>query len=200
MLVNDNITEAELLDRIRQDEPGMFELLFNRYWEDMYRQAYLRLGDRSEAEDMVQDIFANIWTRRHSLVVTSSLSAYLRTALKYQIIKRTIKADVKQKAADYLLQKMTDIETTVLDMLAVNDIQVTLDKAVQQLPGNMGKIFGLRMEGFTIAEIAEAIGLSEQTVKNNTSDALRRLRTVLMKEHPEIPSSFYTILFLFTQT
>ncbi len=197
MRIKADITESELLIGIRSDMPGMFERLFNIHWEDLYRFAYHRLHDQSEAEDIVQDIFADIWVRRHSLVITTSFRAYLRAALKYHLIKKASKADLRQKAMDQLLLRMEDIEASVLDMIAAGEISSTLHNAVQRFPVNMRRIFQMRTEDFTVAEIAEALGLSEQTVKNNITDALRRLRMVLTEKHPDIPSSFYLLLALF---
>ncbi|SEK28018.1 RNA polymerase sigma factor [Parapedobacter koreensis] len=194
MRIKAAITESELLTGIRNDVPGMFEELFNTHWEALYRQAYHRLHDQSGAEDLVQDIFTDIWERRHSLVITTSFQAYLRAALKYHLIKRASKADLQQKAMEHLLHRMETIEVSVMDIMAAGEISRTLNEAVQRFPENMRRIFLMRAEDFTVAEIATALGLSEQTVKNNTTDALRRLRVVLAQKHPDIPPSFYLVL------
>ncbi|MBK1438868.1 sigma-70 family RNA polymerase sigma factor [Parapedobacter sp. ISTM3] len=194
------ITESELLTGIRNDVPGMFEELFNTHWEALYRQAYHRLRDQSEAEDVVQDIFTDIWERRHSLAINTSFGAYLHAALKYHLIKRASKADLQQRAMEHLLHRMEVIERSVLDIMAAGEISSTLHNAIQRFPKNMRRIFVMRTEEFTVAEIATALGLSEQTVKNNTTDALRRLRVVLAEKHPDIPPSFYLLLALFIKS
>lgn len=191
------MTDSALLEGIRNDIPDMFEQLFNTYWEDLYRLAYHRVQDAKEAEDMVQDIFANLWERRQSLEIAVSFQSYLRTALKYHIIKRAANADLRKRTLTHLLQQMEQVEISVLDMLSAGEVRRTLDTAIQHFPKNMRDIFLMRANEFTVAEIAQALGLSEQTVKNNTTEALRRLRMVLAKKHPDIPSSFYLILALF---
>ena len=189
--------DIELLDGLKNGKPAMFEHLFERYWEDLYRIAYKRLRDQQEAEDIVQDIFTTIWQRRDSLTITTSFRAYLHTALKNSIIRRVAKADLQEKTISYLLTQMQQIESSVIDVMAAGEIHHTLNTAIQGFPENMRKIFLLRAEALTVSEIAKALSLSPQTVKNNSTEAIRRLKVILMRKHPDIPSSFYLILILF---
>lgn len=197
MRVVANLTDIELLDGLRQDREDVFEQLFNRYWEKLHQQAYLRLRNQEEAEDMVQDIFADVWKRRHTLEIKTSLAGYLQAALKYKIIRQAAKANLQRRTQELLLSQMEELEDAVIDLLAVGELNQTIAAAIQRFPENMRKVFLMRTEAFTVAEIADALKLSKQTVKNNTSDALRRLRVVLAEKHPEIPPSFYLVLTLF---
>lgn len=194
------LSDTDLVTAIRADTPGMFERLFHWYWESLYRAAFNRLKDTAEAEDVVQDLFAELWERRHNLHIDASLQAYLHTALKYKIIKRAARADLQKQAFDHLAAQMSLLETDVIDLMHANEINQTLKQAISRFPENMQRIFALRTADFTIREIAEALGLSEQTVKNNTTAALHRLRFALAQKHPDIPPSFYlALLALFTQ-
>lgn len=197
MRIAQQISDSSLIEGIRKDTPGMFEQLFNLHWEWLYHSAFRRLRDSDEAEDMVQDLFAELWLRRHTLNVSASIKTYLTTALKYKIIKRVAQADLKQKSLDHLLQQMGQVEATVLDLMSAGELHKTLDEAITKFPENMRRIFQMRTADFTIAEIAEALSLSEQTVKNNTSEALRRLRFILSQKHPEIPPSSYLAFLVF---
>src|SRR5690606_29602313 len=194
------VPDSAIVADIRKDVPGSFEWLFNTHWESLYRAAFSRLNDTAEAADVVQDLFAELWERRHTLHINASLPAYLQTALKYKIIKRAARADLQKQAFNHLARQMSLLETSVIDMMAAGEINQTLDQAISRFPQNMQRIFVMRSADFTVAEIAEALGLSEQTVKNNTSEALRRLRFALVQKHPDIPPSFYlALLALFTQ-
>lgn len=187
-------TDTGLLEGLRTDQPGAFENLFNKYWQDLYERAYKRLRDQSEAEDMVQDIFASIWDRRHQLDINGSLQGYLRTSLKYKIIKWAGRDNLHKEALAHLLHRMEQMEDTILDTMAANDVRKSFEEAVQSFPENMRRIFMLRAENYTIAEIAEALGLAEQTVKNNNVEALRRLKVILSTQHPHLHKSFFVTL------
>jgi RNA polymerase sigma factor (sigma-70 family) len=189
-------SDQELLDELRNSQPKAFETLFNLYWKELYTLAFYRLRDHTFAEDMVQDVFANIWARRRQLEINGPLIVYLRSALKYHIIKWLSRADLHQEALKHLLDRMGEMEATILDVLVATEVKDTLDDAITDFPENMRRVFTLRMENYSIREIAEALGLAEQTVKNNTSEALGRLKNVLADKHPDIHQSFFAILLL----
>lgn len=186
--------DADLLAGLKFDQHGSFENLFNRHWEDLYKKAYRRLQDQSEAEDMVQDIFATIWSRRHSIEIHTSFQAYLQGALKYKIMKWVERKNLHEKASVHLLSRMEEMESSILEMIAAADVKKSLDDAIQTFPENMRKIFLLRTERYSVREIAEALGLAEQTVKNNNAEALRRLKVILSTKHPDLNQSFFIVL------
>lgn len=196
---NDIHIENHLLSDLRNGSIQAFERLFNHYWQELYVLAYRRLRDQSEAEDMVQEIFAGIWERHEQLNITTSLGSYLRTALKYRIIKWASRADLHKEVVAHLLSHMEAMEDTILDAMAAGDLHKTISQVVDTFPENMRRIFLLRVENYTVAEIAAALGLATQTVKNNNAEALRRLRIVLAEKHPDIHKSFYAVLVLFIQ-
>lgn len=187
-------TDQRLIAAMQNDDPHAFQTLFNLYWKDLYKTAYNRLRSQSEAEDLVQDIFADIWERRYSLEITTSLNNYLQRSLKFRIIRMLSRANLHKKALGHLLYQMTEMETTILDVLTTSDVERTLSQAIHSFPDNMKNIFLLRSEDYSIKEIAEALGLAEQTVKNNVTESLRRLKLVLAKEHPDVTNSFYIVM------
>src|SRR5580698_6805084 len=78
---NDN----ELLVLLAQDNRNAFELLYRRYWLELYDAAYQRLKNNQQAEDIVQDIFVNLWIRR-DLVKIENLRAYLHAAVRFRVL------------------------------------------------------------------------------------------------------------------
>lgn len=194
MQIKELHTDQSLIKALQNDDPSAFQVLFEKYWKDLYKSAYNRLRDQSEAEDMVQDIFTDIWERRYTLDITTSLPGYLQSSLKFRMIRMLSRANLHKKAVEHLLYRMTEMETTILDVMMVADVEKTLSQAISLFPENMRKIFMLRGEDYSIKEIAEALGLAEQTVKNNMTESLRRLKLVLTEKHPDITNSLYTAL------
>lgn len=189
-------SDQHLLAEIKLDLASSFEALFNRYWHKLYLSANYRVKNPSLAEDLVQDVFTTIWERRHRLDIEGSLEGYLQTALKYRIINWLSRADLQQAALKHLLDRMDEMEATILDRMAAEEIGHTLEEALTQFPENMRRVFSLRAENYTISEIAKALGLAEQTVKNNSSEALARLKTILKEKHPDVYQSFFAALLL----
>ena len=192
--------ESELLKGLKDGREDLFAEIFNMHWESLFREAFYRLKKHDEAQDVVQDIFTDFWQRRYSIQISTSISAYLHGALKYKIIRHYSRSRLHQTVVDHLLLQMQTFEESILDVIAAGEIQKTLEEAIAHFPGNMQQIFTLRSQDFTIAEIADALGLSQQTVKNNNSQALKRLKHVLTEKHPEITSSLYAALLLFIKS
>ncbi|KGE14199.1 RNA polymerase sigma factor [Sphingobacterium deserti] len=192
--------DNELLEGMKCGREDIFADIFHMQWEGLFKEAYYRLKSHSEAQDMVQDIFTDFWQRRHSIQISTSISAYLHGALKHKIIRHFSRSRLHQTVVDHLLLHMQVFEDSILEVIAAGEIQKTLQAAIAQFPDNMREIFMLRTEEFTIAEIAEALNLSQQTVKNNNSQALKRLKHVLTEKHPEISSSLYAALMLFIKS
>jgi RNA polymerase sigma-70 factor (ECF subfamily) len=191
--------DAQLLSNLRMGRQDAFEAIFKQHWQDLYTIAYQRMRDKTVAEDLVQDIFTNLWERHSELDIQSPLQHYLRKALKYKIIRLASRANLHQEALKHLLDRVSEMESTILDKLNVADVNRTLSEVILGFPENMRQIFTLRAENYTIAEIAEVLGLAEQTVKNNTTEALKRIRTVLGEKHPDIPRTFFALLVFLIQ-
>lgn len=195
-----HMTETELLAGVRDGRQEVFAQIFHMHWESLFREAYYRLKSHDEAQDMLQEIFTDFWQRRSSLTISSSIAAYLHGALKHHIIRHFSRSRLHQTVVDHLLLHMQSFEDSILDVIAASEIQKTLEDAIALFPENMQQIFALRTQDFTIAEIAEALNISPQTVKNNNTQALKRLKQVLSERHPEISSSVYTLLLLFIKS
>lgn len=194
-----NIYESALLDKMRNDDAVAFEQLFEDYWDSLYKSAYYRLRNRELAEDMVQDVFADLWTQRATLQVHSGLTSYLQAMLKYKIIYWASQQAREEALQVHLFERMEEMEDTILGALEVVALEQTIAEVVNTFPENMRKVFLLRMQDYTVAEIAVALQLADQTIRNNHTEALRRLKNKLIETYPHLP--IYSLLtILFTKT
>ena len=66
-------SDEELLQLLKNDHPVAFDSVYNRYWKTLYHAAYNRVSDRDAAKDIVQNVFIEIWQKRYTLQITSSL-------------------------------------------------------------------------------------------------------------------------------
>ena len=174
--MKNNITDRELLDAIKRDDHAAFEVLFNRYWEYLFSIIYRRLNNKEETEDIVQDIFIYIWNSRASLSVRTGLEPYLFTAAKNQLF--TLYRRNKLKLANQEQFKYRTGSSAQADALVLfKEVDRLVTDELERMPDNVRRCFILsREEGKSIREIAAELMLSEKTVKNNISDALKRLR------------------------
>ncbi len=163
------------------DEQLAFRLLYDRYWEDLYKKAFRRLNSEEDAEDIVQEIFLSLWRNRHNIEVQDSLAPYLFTALKYGIIKLV---QLKAKKGIMLPLSVADLENHFDksdEILEYREMKSRIENEVAELPDRMKQIYQLsKVQHLKNGEIAKLLHISEQTVKNTLVATLKRLKSKVL--------------------
>lgn len=184
--------DTELIAMLRADDRKAFELLYNRYSSKVYQVAYNLFRDRDVCEDLVQELFIDLWAKRNRLNITS-LEWYLKVAIKNRVLMyiRTQKATLDLSAIAMLTEKYS-----ADSKLMQNDISTILENNVERLPEKCRQIFKLsRKEYLSNKEIASRLNISTKTVENQITIALRYLRTGLTDYLPLIIAALITPLF-----
>jgi RNA polymerase sigma-70 factor (ECF subfamily) len=153
--------------------------MYERHWLKLYQLACYRLPSREVAEEMVQDVFAALWSKRATTTI-QTLEPYLYSALRYQIIDyvRTSAVRTEYKAYCKLHAPRTDNGTE--QSLALNDLSAALAASVGKLPEYAREVFRLsRMEHHTVPEIAVQLNVSPKMVEYHLTKALKKLRVAL---------------------
>lgn len=195
-------TDEELLQQMRLDDQQSFALLFRRYWQPLYLAAGRRLGGASEAQDLVQEIMVTVWSKRKELVTNDagSLENYLFTLLKYGILDTLAYSHKKELRMKVLQQLIVLQESHVLEGLISKELGEAIHHAIEHMPVTMRKVVLLsRLHQYSIAEIAGQLSLSEQTVKNLLTKAIKRLRYCIEQHYRDggtSPQAFLIIVAL----
>lgn len=171
----EHLPDKELLSWT--DGQAAFRVLYERYWQPLYQKALVRLGSDADAQDAVQEVFISCWRNRQTIQTEASLAPYLFTALKYCIIKMVHRAAKKGIILPLSVTELEQTELSTEELLQHKELQTIIAKEVTRLPDQMRRIYQLsRTEALSISEIAEQLNLSEQTVKNTLTTALKKLR------------------------
>jgi RNA polymerase sigma-70 factor (ECF subfamily) len=171
------------------DEQRAFKVLYNRYWEPLYRKALSRLGTSEDAQDAVQEVFISLWRNRSTIEIEDTLSPYLFTALRYCIIKRVYRKAKKGLQVPLSPEELGNVDHYAEELFEYKELQQIIGKEVSNLPSRMQEIYKLsRIEHLSSSEIASRLSISEQTVKNTLTITLKKLRVKL---------SHFTSLFSF---
>ena len=157
-----------------------YDDVFNQYWRKLFAIAYHRLKDSELAKDLVQEVFEYCWKQKDVILINTSLEAYLRTALQYQIIAHFRKIDTKERAFEQLYMRMVHIEESAHDLLSEQDLARTLNNEIDKMPTTMREVYKLRIQDYSIDEIAGKLNIAEKTVRNNLSLGLKKLKKVLI--------------------
>lgn len=166
-----------LIELLKCDNMTAFDELYCRYWEMLYDIAYKKLRDKDDAKDIVHDIFLQLWNNRTSLNIYSSFSGFLFITLKNKIIDKQRLTANRLNKINEIAKASTVCQDTVYDQVYYNELNSFLNEQVNQLPEKMKKIYRLsREENLSIEEISGRLSISTQTVKNQLSTAIKRLR------------------------
>ncbi len=174
-------SDMVLVSLLKADDRGAFTEIYNRFKGILYVHAYKKLGNSKEAEDVVHDVFAQLWFKREKLnIETGNLAGYL-----YTTIRNTVLTTISRKgyADQYLSAHWQDMsmENAVTDYrLRENQLREIIEKHVAALPKKMRLVFELsRNAQLSHKEIAEQLGISESTVKSQINSALHLLKSKL---------------------
>lgn len=179
MAVYSAVTDNNLLTLLKKDDKHAFTELYNRYWDKLFIIASHTLNSSEEAEEVVHDVFLNLWKLRHDLEITKSLNNYLAVAVKYQVLnKLKLQARRQQLLSKRILSPDSLYnEDPTGNWLREKELMRELEKTVQQLPEKCGIVFRLSREnGQTSKQIAEQLNISVNTVDSHLAKALRILR------------------------
>jgi RNA polymerase sigma-70 factor (ECF subfamily) len=161
----------------KQDHRGAFNEIYERYWLQLYTAARKRLNSADDAKDIVQDLFVSLWLKRQSLVINTRLSSYLFTAVKYRVINHIEANMVKADYLSSLDRAIAEYDNSTHDIIISRDLERHLDCGIEKLSPKMKVVFELsRREHLSVNEIAGRLNLSEQTVKNQITKAMKILR------------------------
>jgi RNA polymerase sigma-70 factor (family 1) len=184
--------EKEILLLVAQGNELAFEKLFNHYSNRIYSVALRLAHSTSIAEEVVQDVFLKIWSRRAGLTEIKDFSAYLYTVAKnevYQMLHRL--ARQQQVAEESEAEREPYHNETDLFVLS-RDYERLLVQAVDKLPPQQKKIYQLMKEqGLKREETARLLNLHPETVKTHLAQAMRNIRASLKyffdSTHPKNP-------------
>ncbi|WP_183095556.1 SigE family RNA polymerase sigma factor [Nocardioides stalactiti] len=149
-----------------------FAELVHACWASLYRTAYLMLGDRAEAEDLVQTALAKTYANWRRVRSIDAAPGYARTTLVNTAASWFRKKGWRNERPTEVLPE-TGHEPDPSERRAVID-------ALATLPPRQRAVVVLRYyEDLSVAQVAHALGIAEGTVKSQTSEALTKLRALL---------------------
>lgn len=173
----DNLSEKTLIKYLKKQHILAFNELYYRYCGELYATAYKRLQSNDTVQDIIQEIFISVWNNAANFDEEQSLRPYLFKSLKYKVIDALYR---DKRNSNISLNDLGEIGVTTDDPLAVKELEAFLNNEIENLPGKMKEVFLMsRKEYLPNEKIAEMLSISSQTVKNQISLALKRLKQSL---------------------
>jgi RNA polymerase sigma-70 factor (ECF subfamily) len=193
----DQYTEKELLSRIAAGDSQAFQIIFEQCWDPVFSTALLLTKSPDIAEDIAQEVFARIWTKRLDLAVVDKLDGYLFIIARNLIYGRLRKEAVADKYRQYVKDYFNDAAAGPDAFVEFRELEKTVQQAVLQLPPQQQRAFRMsRYQGLSHEEIAREMGISKTTIKNYIVQSIATLRKFLANHSTDTLIILWMTLFL----
>ena len=186
-------SDAELLVYIQQDNRFAFNELYKRHWSNLLDSAYKRLKVEEIAEELVQEVFLNLYLKRHTIIITTSVAAFLHTVLKYKVLDEIRANLVRHNYREEWLSRpslQAEDAHTLLENKELSELIINLS---DKLAPKCKEVFLLKhQQQLSNKKIAEQLQIAEKTVEGHISTARKTLK-LLLKDYK---TDFLTVLLL----
>jgi RNA polymerase sigma-70 factor (family 1) len=177
--------DKNLLILVSQNSEAAFRQLFDLYWNKIYSVAFALTKSKMISEEIVQDVFLKVWTKRTELPALDNFDAFLFIVARnhiYNVLRKKSVEPVLSHPAPPCLDNAGPEQV----FCAKETLQL-VEQAVALLPDQQQAVFRLsRNEGLDYNTIALQLGISRSTVKNHMTKALRFLRQYLVARQQEV--------------
>ncbi|RHO65814.1 RNA polymerase sigma-70 factor [Parabacteroides sp. AF48-14] len=162
------------------DDEAAYRSLFEHYYAALCLFAKRYIEDRDVREDIVQDVFFNIWEKRKSITANISARNYLVTSVKNLSLNYLRKQSYIQEYQNKIIENPPLYSNGEEDLYTLNELEALLAKTLEKLPPEYRMAFEMsRMEQKSMEEIAEIMGVSIRTVERYRNKALEILKKEL---------------------
>ena len=177
-MIYSGFTDEELMSFARNDDQLAFAEIYSRYKLPLYMHAYKKLADRDEAMDLIQEVFATLWIKRKTIIITSNLSSYLYTAIRNAVLNIFSHKLVKSKYVTSMEKYYHNNYTVTDGSIREKQLSEIIEHEIDALPAKMKQVFLMsRKQNLSHNEIATELNISVKTVDRQISNALKILKT-----------------------
>jgi RNA polymerase sigma-70 factor (ECF subfamily) len=170
---------------IRAGDEHAFERLFRAHYGELCGYARKLVGDGDTAEEVVQNIFVQLWEKREHIGVTSSPRAYLFSATRNACLNHLDHLKVRHRHAEAVQAQPLDQAADAAAALELQELNARIHTAIEHLPPRCREVFVLsRFEHLKYDEIAQRLAISPRTVEVQIGKALQFLRDHLRELLP----------------
>ena len=188
-------SDKYLFDRVKTTGcKESFEMLFDRYYSPLCNFAYLFIKDEDACEEIVSDVFVNIWKKRKDIEIKTELKYYLYKSTKNQLIGYLRKQKPTTSAHNREIVESDIINFQSPETLLIKkELNSKIKELLDELPKQSGLVLRLKkIDGLRYKEIAELLNISEKTVENHITNALKKIKQ-LLENHNELREYFKSL-------
>jgi len=189
--MRDRVTDEALLDLITSHDEQALEVLHQRYYHRLCDFALRIVKTVPLTEEVVSDVFLQLWLKRSELTIHTSVKSYLFTAVRNQALNTLSKESTSWEDVERIPSAQIPSANPVVGELEYKELQQEVDMLIDTLPEQRQIIFRLnRLEGLRYKEIAKILGISPSTVQNQMVAAVKQLAD----QYPKMSARWESVL------
>jgi len=176
------ISDFELISRIKEGDESAFRIVFDLYSGKLFNFSYRILKDKETCNEVIQEVFLNLWLNRLKLDTQYPITPYLYTITRRLTLNAVRQVANSQCAIEKMWLSMQKVSNETEEHVLSDDLERFAAGVLAQLPKQQQLVYRMsRHQDLTYDEIAEELNISRNTVKNHLVAALKTLRTHLFK-------------------
>ncbi len=176
------LSDTILLERLRQGDEASFEVLFYRHYDRIYGLLFRLLGNRTEAEDVTQELFLKLYKQPLDGRKDHNVSAWLYRAATNMAYNHIRSRNRRWQRNRILLPDMSDDPSDPAEAVVRNEAEAAVRAALLRLPERQSRLLLLRQMGLSYAELAEVNDIAPGSVGKLLSRAADNFREAYHKE------------------
>ncbi|MBE8713971.1 RNA polymerase sigma factor [Sphingobacterium hungaricum] len=170
-------SDNELLMLINDRNPHAFTELYNRYKKPLLIYAYQKLENKQEAEDVVSELFIKLWNDSQSIILQGEFRYYVFKMLKNRILNQISSSQRVHVFVESLSHFSNTHQNDTDFLIREKQFDVEIDNYLNRFSDRQKQMVKMRIEGYKNPEIAEELGMSEKTVRNQYSSIVKSIKT-----------------------
>lgn len=173
----EQLSDESLFKLLKNNDIKAFDELYSRYWSVLFSAAYKRVRSRELAEEIVQEYFVNLWKSRATTVINTCVAAYFKSSIRYILIAYYQKECLHKNYTELVTFGSRGFDNSTEQEVELRDLVLNLEEGISLLPDKCRSVFELSRKQFqSNKQIALRLGISEKTVENHLTKALKILK------------------------
>ena len=187
-------TDKELFHQIKKNKSNALSTLFNKYYVQLCRFSYTYVKSVDLAEEVVSDVFYNIWVNRKKIEIKSNLKTYLYSATRNISINYLAKESRTWENIETIGLENIVSENSPEKILNQKELEKLIESLIKKLPKKRQLVFRLnRIDGLSYKEIARILSISVNTVQNHMVKAVE----FIYNQYPKIDAMLTIVVLTF---
>ena len=181
--------DSKLLILISNKDEKAFDVFYYRYIKMIYKYVYNELGSQEQTDDLIQDVWERVWEDPSFLKCneSGSVRSFMLQHLKFRIL------DLYRKTLSRLIKETDPMEleneiyeyNNIISQLSEQELLAIIQEALEDEPMLVRNAFLMRINNWSVKEIAKTLSDNPKTIYNNYATSLGIVRKHIQDYYPE---------------